>query len=210
MVLQAKRILAANRVKALSFDGVNDYVEVADSPNLDLTTLTIIAWIKTTYTGVGYVRVFSRHADTTSWPLNPYQIAISGTGRPTIIIGDSVNYEKTPDADPINDDTWHMLAGVVTGSELQMWIDDELKETATQTITPYNYDGRAAVAKASTKYYPGLTGSVLIYSRALSKKEIRAHYYYGKKVFAQPEMFYHRKISPVLSTKATELARKVA
>lgn len=45
---------------ALSFDGVDDFVQVPDSSTYDLTDMTINAWIKTANAGSSYRRIISQ------------------------------------------------------------------------------------------------------------------------------------------------------
>jgi len=158
--------------KALSFDGVDDYVKVPDSESLDLTVLTITAWLKTTQTGVPYFRVFSRR-DTATWEINPYQLGFrSNVGTVQLVIGDGSNWNRVEGTTDIRDGKWHFIVGVVTGSELKVYVDGNLEATNTQTITPFDYDGSAMVGKAGSRFTEGVIDEVRIYNRALTQEEI--------------------------------------
>ena len=161
------------RTGGLYFNGRNAYVEVADDESLDLTELTITARLKTTQVGTPYYRVFSR-GDTATWEINPYQLGFrGGDGKVQLTIGDNTNWNRCVGTTDIRDGKEHFIAGVVTGSELQVFVDGILENTETQTITPFVYRGSAMIAKAGDKYLEGIIKHVRIYNIALEQSQIQ-------------------------------------
>ena len=169
----------------LSFDGVDDYVKIPDSPSLDLTELTIVAWLKTTQTGTPYFRVFSRR-DTAGWDTNPYQFGFrSNLGTVLLVIGDGSIYNKVEGKTDIRDGKWHFIVGVVTGSELKVYVDGNLEATETQTITPFDYDGYAVIAKAGERFLQGQICLVTLFDKALTDEQIKTIYQITKVLFEE-------------------------
>jgi hypothetical protein len=168
--------------KALSFDGVDDYVMIGNAPSLNYfdTGLTVMAWgMQTRYTGrddswlldkdyTGY-RIWGRDL-LTFWVRTPTQPWISTGNTPPEL------------------NRWYHVVGVVDNVNLKVYLYIDGKLNATASLPEkYNFDnvelplmlGRHNTA---SRFWPGLIDEVLIYNRALSESEIKAIYnYYMKK-----------------------------
>ncbi len=114
---------------ALSFDGVNDYVEVPDSSSLDITdAITIEAWIKRDVGGTGYGRIVSKENDAQSNDIG-YFLQLSSTG--TVRLGfanGSSTYISAIGSTVVSTGVWHHIAGVYDGNEIRVYLDGQLDE----------------------------------------------------------------------------------
>ena len=160
----------------LKFDGVDDYVEILDSKSLDLITLSIVVWGKTTQADTGYFRFITRK-NSSGWSDVPYQLGFhASTGNPALIIGNGTDYNECRGVSDIRDGKWHFIVGTVDGSNLKIYVDGILEKAVTQTVTPFDYDGSAMLGKAGVRYFEGSIGLACLYKKALSAREIRELY----------------------------------
>jgi len=168
--------------KALSFDGVDDYVRIEPSLSLDVTSqVTVEAWVyprayvdntghvshiisRCNYSG-GHIYVLSTYPDSykISYSVNPY----SG--------------EKSSIADlPLN--VWTHLAMTYDGSYIRLYINGELDSSYAQTGSIFTTTNWLAIGCKPTgpwggagtyAYFNGIIDEVRIYNRALSQQEIQ-------------------------------------
>jgi hypothetical protein len=192
------------RGQALSFDGVDDYVEVPRSNNLDLngkllTDYTIEFWFKTTCLNCGIFSIVKgssftagsdRHISLYDGNLcqriwNNQVICTSGTslnldinqetsGNIKVICTSCTNYA---------DSNWHYVTQhVQKGIGQKIYVDGVQKVSGTKDISDFNWADKIWIGfsmDASSIFFNGLIDEVRIYNRALSAEEIKAHYEQG-------------------------------
>jgi len=163
----------------LSFDGVNDYVNVPHTPTQDAYPLTVAVWIKTNATGLhGIANKYFPGS------LNGYQVFTNAGNLCAWYFKDASNYiwdgsGCTLQTPGYNDNQWHHVVFVVTASGGRLYVDGTRKTTqvwtgtpgassTTQNINLGQYPGTA------TPFFPGLLDDVRIYNRALSAAEVSA------------------------------------
>ena len=184
MVLQAKRVLAANKVKALNFDGVNDHVEVPDSPSLDITDeITIIIWLKPLAAQRAWLTWKGGYWGPWLLDFKGNLGAVDGKYPLYFQIG------KSTVRDSINDyiitlNEWQMITGIAKAYNyikigVNSKITNEKATSAGFAVTTY------PLRISYWYYFKGPIGSVLIYNRALSDSEI--------------EYIYKHPYNPILS-----------
>jgi len=172
---------------ALSFDGVDDYVDVGDKDSLDFgpsDSFSISAWIKTHevdapivnkrrcggYEGVWYEGYHFRVH------LNKLYFSIEDIhGTSTEIFANTI----------VTDDKWHHVAAVRDTAEdkLCVYVDGgsdatPVTDTTTATLaTSHSLDigRRDSTARTAYVYLGGSLDDVRIYNRAFSAEEIRAN-----------------------------------
>src|SRR5262249_18081415 len=137
----------------LSFDGIDDYVDVPAAPALDAFPLTVAVWLRTTDTGLhGVVNKYLAAS------LNGYQIFTSGGSLCAWYFRDSAHYVWdgagcTLAAPGYNDGQWHHVAFVVDLTGGALYVDGVLKGTRV-----WNGVAGAATTTATLPFgrYPGI------------------------------------------------------
>jgi hypothetical protein len=168
-----------NISKAIKFDGINDYVEVADSPELQLNAspFTLESWIKTTDVPPDHTIIIEKGG----WETGEYALQQwGGTGNVTVQSYDLNPNYLTSDIE-INDGNWHHVVGIYTGSALQIWIDGVLNKEVNVTGTRQTTTATLTIGsrQGTTYFFEGIIDEVRVYNRALSEDEIKALYYEG-------------------------------
>ena len=158
------------------FDGIDDYVEIAEDDSLDVTTLTLMAWIKTSQTDAYSYRVITRR-NSTVHKNTPYQLNFyAATGNIRIIVGNNTTFQTLPGTSDLRDGKWHFIAATADGSLLKVYVDGLSEKEAPQTVIPYNYDGAMRIGGVTGNFWDVDIDEVRIYSRALEAHEIEALY----------------------------------
>ena len=161
--------------QALSFDGTNDWVTVADSASLDLTTgMTVEAWVRpTTLTGWRTVLLKER-----SGGLAYSLYAHNNDPNPAVTIHRATQpiEDWVSGAGPLALNAWTHLAGTYDGTTLRLYVNAQqvssrLLSGAMFTSTdPLRIGGNAPWGE----YYSGLLDEVRLYNRALSQAELQS------------------------------------
>jgi len=161
---------------ALSFDGVDDYVEVPDSESLNITDeITIEAWVKVNLLGgsLAWQGIVGK-TNFGSSPSN-YHFAVVDDGHVGVGFYNS-GWKELKSNTIIETGKWYHLAGViVSGSKLQIFINGVLDNETTTTYEMLSNDYPLYLGKHG-EYFNGTIGEVRIYNRALSAEEIRELY----------------------------------
>ncbi len=180
--------------QAFSFDGTNDYVKIADAPELNPTNLTIEAWVllsELDSTGSGdsppgqqYIVFKQNSVSTTS---AGYQLGKSRTTD-----GDVFCFVVSSAADQtyslcstslVTTSVWYHVAAVRGSNFTQLYVNGQL-ESQTNVDFPQDYGANALFFGSSGDLswdhkFAGLLDEVSLYSRALSADEIGAIYNAG-------------------------------
>lgn len=164
----------------LTFDGVNDYIDMNSTVTSD--DFTVINWFKCS-TDVSAFRMLVSKETPAGTPWN-YRIYIAqGSGQIVGDIADNSGGVNVISDDSYNDDTWHMVAFSrnSTSKTLSLYIDGYLIKQATDTLTgsitnsQEIWFGRSSyTGQSPTGSYPykGSLGEAMIYNRALISDEI--------------------------------------
>ncbi len=178
---------------AFSFDGVNDYVKVSNSSNLEPLNITVDAWVKSSNPGNtgGSPRYIlakgARLCERASYAL----WARGSSGGIEFYISDGYFPGRFSPAAPqaaVWDGNWHHVAGTYDGNKVRLYLDgveigDGTPETiqigygdvmtTTNDLSIGRYDGTCKIS------YTGLLDEVEIFGRALPASEIQAIYNAG-------------------------------
>jgi beta-glucanase (GH16 family) len=167
--------------KALSFDGVNDAITVAEAPSLDLTTgMTIEAWVKPVTLNGWQTVIYKERPDGAGTSLAWSLYSSDSTAPPALygMLAGSVGanqWTHVMGASMLPLNTWSHLAGTFDGTALRLYVNGVLIRTLSLsgslvvTPGPLRIGGHSSIGQ----FFNGLIDEVRIYNRALSKSEIQ-------------------------------------
>ena len=163
--------------KALSFDGVDDYVEVPDSDSLDLQTLTLEVWNKLdalSDTGVLYKR--SGLPGSLGTNAN-YQMEIYPPGDGNYYFAfsyrDGSSWQNVYSTNtPIETGKWYHVVMTFDSGTGRVYINGKLDAEKTGLPSLVTNDYHLVIGAAWNDYFNGIIDEVRIYNRALTPEEI--------------------------------------
>jgi streptogramin lyase len=162
----------------ISFDGVDDYVEVPDSASLDITdAITIEAWI------------YYKEYDTYPPRVVAKSIGWSGSGTSYHfgVRGSPYNYLETQIATSVAQyglfgseviplDKWTHITFTYDGSTMRHYVNGILDTEGSASGTINITSSTLKIGTLGGRYFNGTIDEVRIYNRALSSTEIEEHY----------------------------------
>jgi len=159
---------------ALSFDGLDDYVEIANSPSLGITVdITIAAWIKRGALG-DYGGIAAKTDGNSTWDYDLY----FGSGANTLhFYSDNQNPQDAISTGTVSNTDWHHVAVTRSGETVAFYIDTAPAGTVTvsgefaDNALPVRI-GTDGPSYDAASLFNGLIDEVRIYNRALSPQEI--------------------------------------
>jgi hypothetical protein len=174
------------RLKALDFDGVDDYVEVPHSTTLTFPNFTLEAWIYLrTDIGNEQRRIISKqYTEQRSYSFDIFGNGYSGsTGNQLVLsIGNGATWINFMSTTHLTKETWYYVVGTHEGTTSKIYINGGLdKEGTTTTQTTDNPAPLTIGCSHETgpenphisAFFPGIIDDVRIYDRALSQQEIQ-------------------------------------
>jgi len=170
---------------ALSFDGVDDYVEVADDVSLDFTTVYTGTWINTSSNGLG--AVVNKRDEKINVDWQGFVLFVED-GYVRFGADDGPNLSYTPiSGTKIDDGQWHYIGGKFDGQNVTTYVDgvENTKLDASSVTGNLNNDDELRIGAqwdGSSKYvnlFDGIIDEVRIWNEALSGEEIKQLYHNG-------------------------------
>jgi len=158
---------------ALTFDGVDDYVEVADDPTLDIVdAITVGAWVKLAVSPDGTWRTLVRKDDA-------YGLEISDGNKFDFHPHTAGSWRFCPSTTTPVKDRWYHVAGTydknLPSGNIKIYVngvkENEVDETRDIDVVVHAL--RLATTIVGLQRYNGVIDEVRIYNRALSQDEIR-------------------------------------
>ena len=178
---------------ALSFDGVDDYVEVSDNPSLEPQNITVAAWV---YRDSTSTRDTILQKGSTSYldGRNGYLFRILGSSDQEanramfyIVVGNN-NKVSPVSATPIEAHNWYHITATYDGSNIRIYVNGVEEGTATSETGQVDYTGgqqefKMGVAELGSgtfqNYFDGTIDDVRFYDLALSADQIQQLYQDG-------------------------------
>jgi hypothetical protein len=158
----------------LTFNGSSSWVSVADNNSLDLTAMTLEAWVYPTVQPAGWRTIIAKEqAGAVVYYLHA---GSSSSNRPatgvTVAGGEQILYGGTR----LLANTWAHLAATYDGSMQRLYVDGVQVASRTQTgaITTSTGSLRIGGNAVWGEYFQGRIDEVRIYNRALSQTEIQS------------------------------------
>jgi len=154
---------------ALSFDGIDDYVQVPDDESLDLTTaITLEAWIKAPSGQTNGDRMVSKHR---AYLIQYWNDRINAG----VFTADGWGGSSWLSTVSIFDDSWHHVALTYDGSYMRLYIDGDLDTTKAWTgaiLTNANDLSFGCRTPATDRFFTGTIDEVSIRDVALTPDAI--------------------------------------
>ncbi|MDD5518383.1 MAG: LamG domain-containing protein [Candidatus Omnitrophica bacterium] len=162
--------------QALSFDGVDDYMNCGHNTNLNITgDFTVELWLKTSFTG-SYMSIDKGQYGTGGFLL--YFERISATSLDLIMDTiQSGGYQRTQSLGFTHGNSWHQYVFLLNGSTGRLYVDGvELSYQTQPVCSPPDSATTRDFILGSTYKIDGSVDEVRFYNRALSAEEIKQHY----------------------------------
>ena len=175
--LSGPRGLGTNAV-AVGLNGVFSCVNVGSDPTFNATgsePFTALTWFKS-YPCDGRVQDLMSHG--TNWAL-----VLDGTNG--IVVWDTQGAGPVLSASTLNDNSWHMAAGVYDGTHSMLYIDGQLSSSLPVTASqagdsknPLFLGGNAAFAAVGNnqQYFAGALAQAAFFTNALTAAQISSLY----------------------------------
>ena len=160
---------------ALSFDGTNDLVTIADANSLDLANgMTLEAWVRPTALGNAWrTALMKESAGSLSYAL--YAAGTDGTKVPDAEIF-SGGFRTTGGSTPLALNTWTHIASTFDGNALKLFVNGTQASQLlfTGSITTSTGALRVGGNNVWGEWFQGEIDEVRVYNRALGGTEIQA------------------------------------
>lgn len=162
---------------SLSFDGTARLVNVPNTSSLDIETLSVCAWIKSTATSSGNI-ILEKWNQTGPYPYVFRTMPTTGYG--AVACYDLTQNPGVVGTNIVTDGKWHHLVGTrIKGGAMSLYLDGAIQGTTTDNTSSTTKNGEPVFIGARGNYASpmnGLIDDVRIYSRALSSDEVRLLY----------------------------------
>lgn len=170
--------------RSIYFDGVDDYLDAGDAPNLDLTgPFSISAWIKRDTGTVNVDIISKRNAGSYT---DGYSLALDASGRAQMFWKNSSGTTQQIQSTaiiPVNE--WHHIAVIYDGTEANIYIDGVVEGAATASLDPpVSNTERFLISAANftspTRFFQGNIDEVRVWSVALTEDQL--HYIMNQEI----------------------------
>ncbi len=177
--------------QAFSFDGVDDYVHVPNSPNLEPSTVSVEAWVNSSVADQPNRYLVAKGAN--GYVAASYALYTGASGGLSFYVYDrDAGFAVSPSANTeIWDGTWHHVVGTYDGASVRLYIDGAEVGSGTPAIIPLGYglpDSNdlfiGAYGGPSLFSFSGLIDEPSVYNRGLSATDVQGLFSSGKSALA--------------------------
>ncbi|MGH7391483.1 MAG: PQQ-dependent sugar dehydrogenase, partial [Candidatus Rokuibacteriota bacterium] len=160
--------------EGLAFDGVDDFATVPDSPTLDLGAVGAIA-VRVRLDSVGRWNGVIAKGSANSDPAHNYALEVVDINLARCILGNGTSSLLVDSSITVVAGRFYHLACVWNGTTVSLYIDGELSNSVTQTLTPAGNTAPLSIGQfgGNSDRLHGTTDEVRIYSRALTQAEVQ-------------------------------------
>lgn len=162
---------------SLTFDGSNDYVQVADSNSLDITSaFTLSLWMQDLNSGQSNKYLLSKVNNGASD--NVYSILYSYVSQGVVSFyetNQNVGYTANNSNITIPDQNWHLVTYTYDGTTFKGYLDGKsviTPVTVTFSLTTSTGDFFLSTFNGSSNFFNGLLDDVRVYNTALTDAEV--------------------------------------
>lgn len=167
---------------ALSFDGVNDYVNLGPSNGIITASqdpVSFSCWVKTTTTSTGYIFSCQKGIGSSAFSVN---IQTNGTARGVVWKGDGA-HSFPVSTTAVNDGNWHHVAVVAKNNSQKVYVDGSLEAEQTHTMdlpTSTDHCSIGAHGAGTNNFYNGSLTGLAVYTVELDANAIASIYNAGR------------------------------
>lgn len=159
--------------KAMSFDGYNDWVNVANATVFERPDgITLSAWVYPTNTNTWRTVISKYEPSVKMWGL----WASNGYGRPTVELHTPNGYWSDATSSPgLPTNSWSHLATTYDGTTLKLYINGQLVDSEARSGGFTNWPEGFSIGKNNIwgEYFAGRLDEVRIYHRVLKQNELQ-------------------------------------
>lgn len=170
---------------AIIFDGLNDYITVADTTTLKITgDLTLSAWVKRTGGNATYRGIVGKMAIVGGTNYKGYTLQMGNDNKFRFAVAHNLTTtDRVISNTTYTDSNWHHVVGVKSSGNLYLYVDGVLQTDTLSGATITDTGAALTIGRiySSTDdfYFVGPIDEVAVYSRALSASEVLANYKRG-------------------------------
>jgi hypothetical protein len=171
----ATRVAAGKFGRALKFDGVNDFVSVADKASLDLTKgMTIEAWVNPTRLTGHRTVAFKEHRAAGHQAYSLY--ASEGSSKPSAEVGIGSTYSAQTSSQTIPANAWTHVATTFDGTTLRVYRNGvqvgskALAGSLTATSDPLKFGGNAVWSE----FFEGTLDEIRVWKVARTAAQVQS------------------------------------
>ena len=164
---------SGNEDSAYSFDGLDDKIEVPDSPSLDITEqISVAAWVLASSQKTQ--EIVRKGTDVNGPAAAPYGLSLSATGDIIFALRPDLDFTQVRRSGyPL--DEWFSIVGTYDGTTMRLYVNGQLESTEAITGTLNENDLPLLIGTRlglASDTFDGKIDDVRIYSRVLSEEEI--------------------------------------
>jgi hypothetical protein len=173
-------VLDPERGLVTEFDGTGDYLQIPNSPSLDITgdQITLTSWVYFDDVSGGPEIVLAKIVQDGQHvaPYFAYNLCILSNGTPRLMLVISGSEYRLPGSPNFESGRWYHMAGTYDGSQMILYVDGEVSATmdASGNITGYDTPLLLGINGGRTEPMDGRIDDVRIYDNALDQVEIQA------------------------------------
>jgi len=173
----------------LEFDGVDDYVNVSASTQLNLSKWAITAWVYGANFATGSNTMLAKD-NTGSGNTNQYWLRVDDWGedfRFNAAFGTGSGSEKVTSSFVPQESQWYHIVYSFNGTNNLLYINGTLDNSTVTSSSPYTNSDPLTIGMWGNSWQPfnGSIDEVAIYNRSLSAAEVAALYNAGKAKFIE-------------------------
>ncbi|MBR9680561.1 MAG: LamG domain-containing protein [Candidatus Altiarchaeota archaeon] len=164
---------------ALSFDGVDNFINVTHASGFDVVNITVSAWIKTSEGGAPHNPILSKYVTHNS--VGGYYLRLR-FGQIGFLVSNGTTYGDKWGGSLVNDSLWHHVVGTFNGTFVQVYLDgssawdpDSWPNVLANPTVPFRV-GRGGTVYDNSLYFNGTLDDVKIFNRALNSTEVASLY----------------------------------
>jgi hypothetical protein len=175
----------ANPDSAYSFDGVDDYIEVSNSPTLEISnSISLVAWVKIIDPGVPQIMIKREGTHFPPWFPGEagFQFGLDGDDHPSFGTGATSLGGWSHATSTLEHGLWYLIVATYDNDTQKIFVNGEF-------VGSRSYPGQLGANSESlyigvnptdpTQSFDGTIDDIRIYNRALSEPEIQELYLEG-------------------------------